>query len=143
MSDFKLKSGAVYGVSCQPKVTRENTIYAVEIIGYHGVVSELVEAWQLTRATGWAKRETKMVWKTIHDSITKHRYSNVVAYVFNATLDDAIYHCAPVMKFQSYITTYHYPDIVVHDITRNMNALNPWEYVTRRHSRVWHFSCLC
>ena len=111
--------------------------YSVRFVSYDGINSELLEMWQLTRER-WTARETRMIWETLHDAISTCNCTNVVAYVQYGKLDDAVFGFDSIMKFQSVVHDYNYPELRVHDITRNLRY--PVEHVNRRTTRVWYLA---
>ena len=111
--------------------------YSVRFVSYDGIKSEVLQWWQVTRDR-WTSRDTRMVWDTLHDYIQSYNCTNVVAYVQYGKLDDVDFGFDSIMKFQSVVHDFNYPELRVHDITRNLRY--PVEHVNRRTTRVWYLA---
>ena len=86
------------------------------------------EYWQLTRLR-WSARETKMVWRELHDAIVSDECGRATARVYECGLESLT--CAPcelLMRFTSTVLTSHYPELPVSD------------RVGGRRVRVWYLA---
>ena len=77
---------------------------------------------QVTRQR-WSARETKVVWRELHDAIVNDDCTRVTARVYECELDQL--ECTPhdvLMRFTSTVLTSHYPELPVSDRADGMRV---------------------